>query len=56
MKLCDVVQDLVKTSGLTPEVEGKINQLLWTDLDKKDMQALEQLIQYLTDGTIQQNS
>ena len=45
MKLFNILQEVLKTKRLTPEVEQQINRLLWAnDLDSQDMEALEQFI------------
>lgn len=53
MKLKEIVEQVITIKVISPGVEKEIDDLLWTqELDKKDMEALEQLIEGLSNGTI----
>ncbi|MDY6939561.1 MAG: hypothetical protein SWY16_18160 [Cyanobacteriota bacterium] len=53
MKFTQIVQEIVKTRQITPDLEQEINELLWSkEFDASEMDALKQLEKLLAEGSV----
>ncbi len=53
MKFTQIVQEIVKTRKITPDLEQEIDELLWSrEFDESEMAALKQLERLLSEGSV----
>lgn len=53
MKVTKIVDDILNTKIITPEIEQQIESLMWSkQLDHQDLEALEKLLDVLSKGAI----